>query len=161
MNTLAACRAYLAKLPPAVSGAGGHPATFRAACECVRFGLSDGDALVLLREWNGTHCQPPWTEKELAHKLADAHRAAGGQLRAVLQPRPAVRVVWRITHKASPAIAEPAQPQPLPPAEPNEPLSGVWIVKPGAPIPAQFVDVLRTWSAIRLHPAWQKHPQLA
>ena len=160
MNTVDACRAYLAKLPRAMSGAGGHPATFRAACECVRFGLSDGDALALIREWNGTHCQPPWTEKELAHKLADARRAAGGQRRAVLQPRPAVRVVWRITHKASQIIAEP-QPQSLPPAEPNEPKAGVWIVKPGAPIPALFVDVLRSWSAIRLHPAWQKHPQLA
>lgn len=161
MNTVAACRAYLAKLPFAVSGAGGHPATLRAACECVRFGLSDGDALALLREWNGTHCQPPWTEKELAHKLTDARRKAGRQVRTFTQPRAAVRVVWQITRKAKPAIAEPVKPQPIPPAAPGEPLSGVWVVRPGVPIPAQFADVLRTWTALRQHPAWQNHPLLA
>ena len=101
MNTFAACRAYLAKLPLAVSGAGGHPATFRAACECVRFGLSDADAMALLREWNGTHCKPPWTEKELAHKLNDAPRKAGGESRRLIQPMQAVRVVWKITRKQS------------------------------------------------------------
>ena len=151
MNSLAACRAYLAKLPPAVSGAGGHTATFRAACECVRFGLSDGEALALLRGWNGTHCRPAWTEKELAHKLKDARRVAAGERRNVIQPRPAVRVIWKIERKANPVFAEPepVKPQPLPSAEPNKPLSGVWIVRPGEPIPEQFVDVLATWSAIR------------
>jgi len=41
---------YLAKLPPAISGSGGHDATFRAACELIRVGLSDGEALALLRD---------------------------------------------------------------------------------------------------------------
>jgi len=101
MNSLTSCLAYLAKLPSAVSGAGGHPSTFRAACECVRFGLSDADALTLLREWNGTHCRPPWTEKELAHKLADARRTAGGNVRSFQKPAHAVRVVWKIERKAA------------------------------------------------------------
>jgi len=158
MNNLSACRNYLAKLPPAVSGAGGHPATFRAACECVRFGLSDGDAMRLLAEWNSTHCQPPWTEKDLAHKLADAHRAAGLERREVRQDKPAVRVVWKIERK-TPATQQPAAPQP-PPAEPSKPLAGVWVVIPGEPIPARFVDVLKTWTAFRNHPAWKGHPQL-
>jgi len=55
MNILDAARAYLAKLPPAISGTGGHNATYRAACCLVRFGLADGDAMILLRQWNGTH----------------------------------------------------------------------------------------------------------
>jgi len=59
MNQLETARAYLAKLPPAISGAGGHDATFRAACWLVRRGLAEGDATTLLRQWNGTHCQPP------------------------------------------------------------------------------------------------------
>ena len=101
MNSLTSCLAYLSKLPSAVSGAGGHPSTFRAACECVRFGLSDADALTLLREWNGTHCRPPWTEKELAHKLADARRTAGGNARTFRKPAQAVRVVWKIERKAA------------------------------------------------------------
>lgn len=102
MNPLDRARAYLAKLPPAVSGAGGHNSTFRAACHLVRFGLADGDAMTLLREWNGTHCSPPWTERELAHKLADAHRVARGRARAFIQPKPAVRFIWKLTPRKLP-----------------------------------------------------------
>ena len=98
MNTLEAARAYLAKLPPAISGAGGHDATFRAACWLARLGLADGDAITLLRQWNGTHCQPPWTEKELTHKFKDARRVAGRQIGPFRQ-KPSVRLVWKIERK--------------------------------------------------------------
>lgn len=65
----------LLKCPPSVSGQGGHSAAFAAACALVGgFGLSGGNAEVLLREWNG-RCDPPWSEKELAHKLRGAERA--------------------------------------------------------------------------------------
>ena len=170
MNSLAACQSYLAKLPPAISGAGGHPATFRAACECVRFGLGDGDAMRLLGEWNASHCQPPWTEKDLAHKLAGARRKAGGQVRAGRQPTPSVRVIWKITRKTP---AEPVKPPPAPEAMPEampeptpEPTPAdavqpprLWPIRPGLPIPARFADVLLSWTAFRQHPAWQGHPQ--
>jgi hypothetical protein len=112
MNTLDTARACLAKLPPAISGAGGHNATFRAACCIVRFGLADGDAMILLRQWNGTHCQPPWTERELIHKLKDARRVAGYEVRA-FTPKPAVRVVWKIERK-TPTSAAPIQPSACP-----------------------------------------------
>ena len=70
-------RCYLAKLPAAVSGQGGHGATFRAACVLViGFGLDRNQALAILREWN-ERCQPPWTEKELEHKVDDAMRQPG------------------------------------------------------------------------------------
>src|SRR5262249_30386570 len=66
-------RAYVAKLPPAVSGEHGHNATFVAAIAVVHgFGLSEDDALrVLLDEFN-PRCQPPWDEAELRHKARDA-----------------------------------------------------------------------------------------
>jgi hypothetical protein len=83
-----------------------------AACCLVRFGLADGDAMILLRQWNGTHCQPPWTEKELAHKLADARRGAGYEVRA-FTPKPAVRVVWKI-ERNTPNSAAPIQPPACP-----------------------------------------------
>src|SRR4051794_34606203 len=102
MTALDAARAYLTKLPPAISGAGGHGATFRAACCLVRFGLSDEAALSLLREWNQTHCQPRWTEKELVHKLTDARRRVGYPVQA-LPCKPAVRVVWKIERKSGKA----------------------------------------------------------
>jgi hypothetical protein len=70
-------RKYLAKLPPAVSRQGGHDATFRAACAMVRgFGLDRDDVLKLLRQWNET-CQPPWSERELEHKVDDALKQPG------------------------------------------------------------------------------------
>ncbi len=78
MTNLPHCLAYLAKLPPAVSGSGGHNATLRAACECVRFGLTDSEAMQALAEYN-RRCSPQWSERELAHKLADARKLAGGQ----------------------------------------------------------------------------------
>lgn len=67
-------RAYLRKLPPAQSGAGGHPATYRAASILAHgFDLGWEDAWALLNEWNVSHCTPPWSEKELRHKLSDAY----------------------------------------------------------------------------------------
>ena len=70
-------RKYLAKIPPAVSGQGGHDATFHAACVlCLGFNLGVDDAYGLLSEWN-QGCQPPWNERELRHKLDDAMKQPG------------------------------------------------------------------------------------
>jgi hypothetical protein len=70
-------RRYLAKLPRAVSGEGGHASTFRAACLlAIGFGLDRDESLQLLREWNA-RCQPPWSEKELEHKVDDAMKQPG------------------------------------------------------------------------------------
>jgi len=65
-------RRYVAKMPPAISGHRGHDATIAVACVLKRdFGLSDSDALAVLREYN-QRCEPPWSEAELQHKLTDA-----------------------------------------------------------------------------------------
>lgn len=70
-------RQYLQKCPPAISGQGGHKATFRTACLLVKgFVLDSDQALVLLQEWNQT-CQPPWTERELIHKIDGAKKTSG------------------------------------------------------------------------------------
>ncbi len=67
-------RAYLNAMPPAVSGQGGHNTTFRAAMVLAEgFGLDQADAEPLLREYS-SRCQPPWSERELAHKLDDAYK---------------------------------------------------------------------------------------
>jgi len=68
---------YLAKVPPAVSGQGGHNQTFAAACRVLLgFDLNYDEALPLFQEWN-TKCQPPWTARELEHKLQDALKQGG------------------------------------------------------------------------------------
>lgn len=74
MNAKERAVAYLAKLPPAVAGNGGHRATFAASCRLVEFGLTMDQALPLLAAWNETHCFPPWDEHQLRHKLADAFK---------------------------------------------------------------------------------------
>jgi len=70
-------RRYLATMPPAVSGQGGHNTTFRVACVLVLgFNLSPEDAYALLAEWNAT-CLPPWSERELQHKINSANAKEG------------------------------------------------------------------------------------
>jgi hypothetical protein len=80
-------RAYLAKVPPAISGKNGHNQTYKAACKLVLgFGLSQDEALPVLREWN-EQCQPPWNEKDLVRKLREVNKLPGprGYLRDASQ----------------------------------------------------------------------------
>jgi hypothetical protein len=70
-------RAYLARIEGAVSGQRGHDRTFRVACLLTqRFGLSFAEAWPLLLEWN-ERCHPPWSERELIHKLQDSLKRKG------------------------------------------------------------------------------------
>ena len=72
-DRISGARAYLAKLPAAVAGQGGHPATYRAASILANgFDLPWSDAWSLLQEFNA-RCSPPWEEKDLRHKLNDAY----------------------------------------------------------------------------------------
>jgi P4 family phage/plasmid primase-like protien len=72
--------AYLAKIPGAVSGAGGHRDTFWAARALVRgFLLPTEDALRLLVEEYNPRCKPAWWERELRHKVEDAARLPFGK----------------------------------------------------------------------------------
>lgn len=67
-----ACK-YVDKLPPAISGQGGHGATFFAAQALVRgFRLDFDSALRLLQSEYNPRCLPPWSVAELRHKLASA-----------------------------------------------------------------------------------------
>jgi len=67
--------AYLSAMPPAISGQGGHNVTYAAATALVHgFGLTEGEAMELLQNEFNPRCQPPWSTKELFHKVADASR---------------------------------------------------------------------------------------
>ena len=67
-------RQYLLQAPHAISGQGGHNLTLRGYRPSSRFGLSQEDALLLMREWN-ERCQPAWSDCELKHKVEDAEKA--------------------------------------------------------------------------------------
>lgn len=76
-DVLRRASAYLARVPGAISGSGGHDQTWAAALAVVRgFGLSEDDAYGLLASEYNPRCVPPWGEKELRHKVASAHRDA-------------------------------------------------------------------------------------
>jgi len=65
-------RAYLAQMPPAISGQKGRNHFLNAACRMVDdFALGREEAKTLLGEYN-TRCVPPFNEKELADKLDSA-----------------------------------------------------------------------------------------
>ena len=67
-------RAFLQRVGPAVSGQCGDLLTFRVCCRLVRgFDLSDDEAVRVLSEWNA-RCEPPWSERELRQKIANARR---------------------------------------------------------------------------------------
>jgi hypothetical protein len=70
-------RKYVARLPEAISGQGGHNRTFRAACVLVLgFGLDEDAALAVLDEFNA-RCKPPWTEGDLLRKVREAAKQPG------------------------------------------------------------------------------------
>jgi hypothetical protein len=68
---------YLERVSPAVSGQGGHGQTIRVAAILVRgFCLPVEQALQVIQSWNA-RCEPPWSERELLHKLTDADKRDG------------------------------------------------------------------------------------
>jgi hypothetical protein len=67
---------YIARIH-AVAGEGGHNATFRAACKLRDTGLAEADALAILSEWNETNACPPWSARELIHKVRSAYAIRG------------------------------------------------------------------------------------
>ena len=73
LDVVERARRYAARCSPAISGSGGHTATFAVAQALVRgFELSEAQALeILLTEFN-PRCLPPWTRRELAHKVRQA-----------------------------------------------------------------------------------------
>jgi replicative DNA helicase len=81
-------RAYIARMPAAISGSRGHQATWAVACKLVHgFELSDADALAIMRADYNPRCQPPWSEKELQHKVESARKQAS-KLTARVESRP-------------------------------------------------------------------------
>jgi hypothetical protein len=59
-------RKYVEKMPPAISGNGGHDALFAVACVLIHgFDLPEPEAWLILCEYNAG-CQPPWSEQRAA-----------------------------------------------------------------------------------------------
>ena len=68
---------YLRSMPESVAGSGGHLALWRASLALVRgFELSGDQALWLLTAEFNPRCIPPWSEKEIVHKVKQASQVA-------------------------------------------------------------------------------------
>lgn len=66
--------AYLQKCDPAISGARGHDQTFKVACKVgPGFDLSPETAFKLVWELFNPTCEPPWSEREVRHKIDEAY----------------------------------------------------------------------------------------
>lgn len=57
----------------AVAGQRGHDETYRAACSLRESGLSESEALLALQAWNRVNAEPPWSDRELLHKIRSAY----------------------------------------------------------------------------------------
>lgn len=112
MTPLERAALWLAKVPPAISGSGGHNQTYTAAVGLTHgFCLSDSDAIRLLSDWNRS-CQPPWTYRELAHKVRQAseqpHDKPRGHLLNSSDHSPAEPLdITRVTFKKPAPLAKP------------------------------------------------------
>ena len=121
--------AYLRTIQGGVSKQGGHDQTWSAALSVVcGFDLSEADAFDLLwREYN-PRCTPPWSERELRHKVSDAARARsdrGYLLHKELPtrtPRPSVPSPAPADSTRTPEAAQAGAPpsDPPPPAPPGD-----------------------------------------
>lgn len=69
--------AYLARMAPSISGQDGHGALWAAALALTRgFDLPPGVALGLLQEEFNPRCKPPWSQREIEHKVDGASNDA-------------------------------------------------------------------------------------
>lgn len=60
--------AYVKKIY-AISGQNGHNETYKVVCYLKESGMSQLEAWLVLQSWNETNADPPWSERELLHKL--------------------------------------------------------------------------------------------
>jgi putative DNA primase/helicase len=80
---------YLAKCPPAVSGQLGHSQMFKTARYIIGgFDITSEEAFsILMREYNH-RCVPPWSEKEMRHKVDDADSIPFDKERGWIKDKP-------------------------------------------------------------------------
>lgn len=67
---------YIARMPAAIAGQGGHAATFNVARTLGRGFALHADAVHnILRDHYNPRCEPPWSEEELQHKANEGAHA--------------------------------------------------------------------------------------
>lgn len=99
--------AYLAKIPGAVSGSGGHTCTFNAVAHVlIGFDLSADDAKALILNDYNHRCDPPWSEKDIDHKIESVSKGCKRPRGYLLTERPRVTTTRQAAAAAPPVPAE-------------------------------------------------------
>lgn len=125
MDTLERARRWLAATPPAVAGNDGHGHTYHVVSELLHgWDLGPNQVLGLIRDWNA-RCDPPWTAKELNHKVEQAmsrsheyDKPRGHRLKSEAPPRyeipgPITRVILKPAAAPDSSDPKPALPEPI------------------------------------------------
>ncbi len=85
-DVIARAIAYVEKCPPAISGSNGSTQTFTVANALVRkFALDRDAALFVLEQHYNPMCQPPWSRRDLQHKVDSAIRKGRGEVGAYVR----------------------------------------------------------------------------
>lgn len=101
--------------PRSIQGRNGSAACFLVAVRLIhRFGLDEHQALAALHFYNDSgKCEPPWSTRELEHKLDDVLRTqprrsfvAFRSVASTTEPRACPRPPHRPTNRVQPAPAE-------------------------------------------------------
>ena len=89
MNRTERAIKYIQSAGGAVSGNHGHDHTLGVACQVLRkIGLDDPEELLaILRTEHNPQCDPPWSEKELRHKVDEAFKLCAGEIGSEDQSR--------------------------------------------------------------------------
>ena len=174
VETLDRARAYMQAVPGAISGSRGHDQTFALANALTwGFGVDDAAALLLMQEWNAG-CQPPWKDRDLRHKIAQARRVnhqkpfgylltAGERAQPFRQPQvapPAETATWKIKCRPATPAGEPTAARLSEASEEGlsvetAPLEDFGAVRvPGCHLarPDEIVCSDDTWRALNAHP---------
>lgn len=108
-------RMWVAKMPPAISDNGGHSATFSVSMVLMQgFDLARHEARAILDEYN-QRCEPPWSDRELEHKLNQADKQPGFTTQSGIQPRGFLRDQGGEDDREEAAPANAPAPKPAPP----------------------------------------------
>lgn len=109
-------RRYIAKMDPAISGNGGHNATFKVAIALVRgFGLDQNVALRILSLDYNPRCSPSWSERDLRHKVNEASKLCDPPLGYLIDKKPElgppIRSTPQTTEEYRAYLARPIEPR--------------------------------------------------
>lgn len=139
MDSLERARKYIESAGGAVSGDHGHSHTYALACNLLKkIGLTRDELAEALERWHNPQCDPPWTRKELGHKVDEAVKACSGLVGSEDQERRRIGRAGRpyILHSDDGASGED-------PAIPATGIKFVWTGNLKQPMPEPMEDAAR------------------